>query len=120
MNYNKIKELQQQKKVSNRKIAKAIGMSDVGYGKMLENNSCDVETLEAIATFFKIPVSYFFDNEDLNQLQEKVENYKITRIDCIECIKKQKTIDELTLERDALRVELIELYREKKSPGKCG
>lgn len=88
MNYNKIIELQQQKKVSNRKLAETIGMSDVGYGKMLANESCDVRTLEAIAKFFKVPINYFFEN---------FQNDYNPECDCNE---KQKKINELTAERD--------------------
>lgn len=96
MKYNKIVELQKQKKVSNRKIAESIGMSDVGFGKMLTNESCDVRTLEAIAKFFKVPVSYFFEDfsNDINQ-------------DC-DCEEKQRKIEELTAERDSYMRKYIE------------
>lgn len=99
MNYNKIKILQEQEKVSNRKIAKEIGMSDVGYGKMLDKKSCDVATLEAIARFFKVSVSYFFDEDekqpDVNEL-------------CPDCNQKQKEIDKLKEENTEIKNKYIE------------
>ncbi len=90
LNYKKIKELQLQKKVSNRKISKSIGMTDVGYGKMLDNKTCDVATLEAIARFFKVPVKYFFEEVELVcELNDPEIEYYI----CENCIEKQKKLD---------------------------
>jgi transcriptional regulator with XRE-family HTH domain len=99
LNYSKIKILQEQNKVSNRKIAKVISMSDVGYGKMLEKKSCDVATLEAIARFFKVPVAYFFDEN---------EKPLDTSEPCLDCKQKQKEIDELKEENIEIKNKYIE------------
>lgn len=93
MNYNKIKELQEQNKVSNREISKKIGMSDVGYGKMLDKKTCDVATLESIADFFKVSVCEFFENEDPEQLKNKDKQNEL----CLDCEKKQEEIDRLNV-----------------------
>jgi transcriptional regulator with XRE-family HTH domain len=99
LNYSKIKILQEQNKVSNRKIAKVIGMSDVGYGKMLEKKSCDVATLEAIARFFKVPVAYFFYEN---------ENPPDTSEPCSDCNQKQKEIDKLKEDNIEIKNKYIE------------
>ncbi len=129
MHYNKIRLLQEREKVSNRKIARAIGMSDVGYAKMLEKESCDVTTIEAIANFFKLPVSYFFDVEIEKAQTKKTLREDNTRItECIECKEKQKRIEEqkeeirkLRNEKEILKDELLDCYRRSDNNAKnCG
>lgn len=63
MNYSKLRQLQKMNKISNREISVVVGLTDTGYGKMLENETCTVSTLEKIANYFKVPVSYFFDEQ---------------------------------------------------------
>jgi transcriptional regulator with XRE-family HTH domain len=80
MNYSKIRQLQKMNKVSNREISVVVGLTDTGYGKMLENETCTVSTLEKIATYFKVPVSYFFDLEEKPQAYKPIE----TKVDVAE------------------------------------
>ena len=84
-------------------------MSDTGYAKMMANQSCDVATLEAIAKYFKVPVSYFFEDEKYeNEIFEPETGYK----HCKECsIKLQKIneLQELLLKKDN---ELIDSQRD--------
>ena len=52
IDHSKIKEMQVQRKLSNRKFARMIKMSDTGYAKMIENKTCKMEKLKTIADFF--------------------------------------------------------------------
>ncbi len=117
MNYRKIRKLQEITKVSNRKIAKYLQMSDVGYGKMLDNETCTVATLEAIASFFKKPVSYFFDEKLSNEEKSSIINHgptspyikKCENPDCIKIVKeKDRIINDLRLTNDLLKEKLEE------------
>lgn len=108
MNYSKIDNLRLQKKVSIRLFSKAIGMSGPGYAKMIANQSCDVATLEAIAKYYKVPVSYFFEDETGdNEILEPETKYK----HCKECaikLEKISELQELLLKKDN---ELIDSQR---------
>ena len=116
MDYSKIKYLQRSNKVSEVGMGDILGISGPGFTKMMINKTCTVEYLEKIADHFKKPITYFFDREEkANEVSEPGIKY----FNCPECIKKQKTIDELTTERDLLRVELLEIYRSKKGQD-CG
>jgi len=100
LNYNKLEILREQKKVNKRKIAKQINMSDVGYAKMIENKSCDVATLEAIANYFKVPITYFFDKDENEvNLGEPEEKYN----SCPNCKLKQAEINRLKADNEVLQ-----------------
>lgn len=62
-NLLKIKGLLKENKMSLRKLAADVGITEQGLQKLIRENSTKVDTLEAIARIFKVPVSYFFDNE---------------------------------------------------------
>lgn len=121
LNYSKIAQLQKQNKVSNRKISRHLGMSDVGFAKMIENETCTVSTLEAIAGFFNKSVDYFFDREEKEVTVgvDQATEPRITTYSCSDCISKQKEIDALRSALEA-KEELLEMYRDKKNEGKCG
>lgn len=95
MDYNKIWSLINKDESSKRFMAKAIGMSPFGFNKMMENQTMTVQKLEVIAQHFNKPMAYFFDTDDrVVTLSEQ----KVTEYNCLNCIEKQKRIEDLTRE----------------------
>lgn len=89
MNYNKLKELQIDTKVSVEDMAVIAEMSKVGYEKMLKRKTCTVEKLELIAKHFNVPVSYFFDEtgakpgqrvDEMRVVEELQGKYEILQV----------------------------------------
>lgn len=64
MNYNRIRDLLKQTKVDRTDFYQYVGMSEVGFNKMMRVESCKVSTLEAIAEYFNKPIEYFFYTEN--------------------------------------------------------
>lgn len=98
VNYNRIRELRYQNKVTEEELAAAIGLSIGGYQKMMKLETCTVSRLETIADFFKVPVTYFFE-EDLpsnyDPRAEKKQTVKEKRgsyLNCKDCAEKDRTI----------------------------
>jgi transcriptional regulator with XRE-family HTH domain len=63
LKYNKLEDLQKKNKVSDRKVAEYLGMTGVGYRKMILNETCTVDTLERLAHYYHLSAKYFFDEE---------------------------------------------------------
>lgn len=72
MYINKIKMLLKDKKVNLYELADAIGMSRQGFAKTLEGNSLKVSTLESIAKYFNLPITYFFEERQYDKSQESI------------------------------------------------
>lgn len=70
MKYSKIEDLRISNKISIRKMARELEMSDSGYSRMIENETCSVSVLERIANYFKLPITYFFDEKELKVYAE--------------------------------------------------
>jgi transcriptional regulator with XRE-family HTH domain len=102
LDYSKIRYLQSKHGLSDRAMAKKIGMSNTGYVKMINNHSCSVETLVYISEVFKKPLLYFFEG-DTENYSEDPDNV----LSCPECQKKNNRINELKLELDNLRLKYI-------------
>jgi len=114
IDHSKIKEMQVQRKLSNRKFARMIKMSDTGYAKMIENKTCKMEKLKTIADFFELPVSYFLKENKSDTVSEPSISY----FSCQDCVEKQKRINELIVERDMYMkkyIDCLEDLQEKKS-----
>jgi transcriptional regulator with XRE-family HTH domain len=99
MNYKKLTDLVSEENLSDNKIARVMDMTGTGYRDMLKNKSMKVDTLEKVARHFKVPVSYFFD-EDVTELEEPKAEYK--KNCCELCKEKDKQI--------ALYEKLISVY----------
>ena len=118
MDYSKIIEIQKETKVSNREIAKYLKMSGVGYGKMLDNHTCTVATLEAIATYFKKDITYFFikdkvvypeNHPDLDIINDKPISPKYKKCTDPECIEDREILES----KIKLQNKVIDLLEEK-------
>lgn len=55
-----LKRLIKEKGITMTDVINSVGMSQAGFYKMLNSNSVKVETLEKIAAFFNVDISYFF------------------------------------------------------------
>lgn len=54
------------KKITVRKLASEIQVSEVGLHNMLKSGSMKVDTLAKIADFLEVPLSYFFEDSEKN------------------------------------------------------
>lgn len=77
---NKIEVLKKQHKCSNLEIAQYCEMSRGGYETMLKNGDMKISTLQKIAEFFKVPISYFFNDELMNTNEKDKEIDKFVNI----------------------------------------
>jgi len=62
---NRIKLISEQNKLSIRKLCSELGITEVGFAKMFKNDSLKVATLDKIAKYFNVPVSYFFEEGEV-------------------------------------------------------
>jgi len=73
VNYNKLKELLSEKKITVAQLAEKIGMSKGGLYSAISNETLSVNMLEKISEVLEVPATYFFDGgilsvEELNNL----------------------------------------------------
>ena len=62
MNYNKIKELADLRKIKMTELSDKIGLSKTGLYKTISNTSMKVDTLEAISKELGVSITHFFDD----------------------------------------------------------
>lgn len=63
MKYHIIKPLLEEKKISIKKIAKDIGVSEQGFHKFIREQNMKVKVLEKLAKELELPISHFFDED---------------------------------------------------------
>jgi hypothetical protein len=107
MNYSKLRLLHARTQLSDVKFARSIGMTDHGYRKMLDNQTCTVERLETICKVYNIPVAQFFD-ETSNIVSEPTMPYG----DCRECLRKDGIIETLKDQLQEKEKKIEQLNRE--------
>jgi len=61
---NRIRNLLDDKKLTIREFAEKIGMSEPGIHNMFRSHDMKVSTLQKIADYFDVPITYFFDDLD--------------------------------------------------------
>ncbi len=110
MDFNKLEQLKKLKKISYEELSIQIGMSKNGLNKAVNNKEVKVSTLEKLANYFGVPISYFFDS--------KAEIQNSNSISCHNCEQLQKLVDSQGRHIERLEVEL-EQYRkhEKRKTG---
>jgi len=59
---NKIEILRKQKKVTQQELAEGCGFTRNGFSKMIEIADPKVSTIQAIADYFNVPITYFFED----------------------------------------------------------
>jgi len=61
---NKIRRLIDDNNLTIKRFAKKIGVSEPGIHNMFRSHDMKVSTLQKIADYFEVPVTYFFDDDD--------------------------------------------------------
>lgn len=115
MNYKKLIDLVKEENLSDNKIARVMDMSGTGYRDMLKNKSMKVDTLEKVANHFKVPVSYFFEDQPgaiAELVHEPKAAYKNTG--CYHCAEKERLIAQLE-NRIADKEQMINLLCKKET-----
>ena len=69
MNYKKINNLINESKLSKQEISNQCGFSRPTLDAVLKCADVKVSTITALSAFFKVPVSYFFD-EDMGHINQ--------------------------------------------------
>ncbi|WP_372775616.1 hypothetical protein [Mangrovibacterium sp.] len=93
LNYNKIDSTINFQRTPKTAIAEHLGIPESTLRSRLERKNLTPDDVEAFADFFSKPIAFFFDKEE-NEVNEKPETYKLKIINCPECIKKQKELDD--------------------------
>ncbi len=81
-NLKKIKMLCYDRNITMDELAKSVGITHQGLGKIIRDSSTRVDTLEKIAKCLKVPISYFFDESietivaGENQYLKEIESLK--------------------------------------------
>ena len=60
---NKIRKLIDDRNLTVKKFAEKIGVSEPGIHNILRSHDMKVSTLQKIADFFEVPITYFFDDD---------------------------------------------------------
>jgi len=110
MNYNKIRDLMKEKKVTAAFLSRKIKMSVLGFNKSLSNESMKIEVLEKIALILEVPVSYFFD-EVLSPKEAQTDTLIHTLTTELETLKKELQLLKIVVENQNF---LIQTLREQK------
>ena len=66
MNINAIKILCNENKTSLKDLAIEIGISEQGLHGIIRNGDMKVSTLQAIADYFQVPITFFFEDGEPN------------------------------------------------------
>ena len=109
MNYNKIRLLTKERKLSIRKLCVQAGITDVGFRKMTEKNTMKIETLEKIAKALDVSPVYFFDTDgkpEDYQVKDKPGDYE--RMEPVNLKRENELLKELIKEKD----KRLKLYEE--------
>ncbi len=84
LHIRKLAELQKHNKVSQEKMANIIGVSRNGYQKKLvAEKSFFIEELQAIADYFGISITYFFEEERESTINNGIEKQVEILLDVI-------------------------------------
>lgn len=111
-----IRELCSQKHITLKKLANEINVTENGLQAIFKNNTTSIDTLLKIANYFKVPVGYFFTDDNtstMNAVGEPETKYN-TDCNCDELkstlATKNQIIEELQFNYNALKltVELLE------------
>jgi len=76
-NLQLIKPLLDKNNLSVDQFAEKIGLKRGAVYNLIAENSTKIETLEKIAKVLDVPISYFFNETEQNEYQEKVNSNKI-------------------------------------------
>src|SRR5690242_10012380 len=67
MDYNRLKDLLKERKISVKKLAELIGMSEAGLYQSMKNDTMTIKVLESISEILRVPMRVFWENCDISQ-----------------------------------------------------
>lgn len=72
-NFKIINDLLVKRKIAKKELCESIGISYTALSDLIERNSTKTDIIEKIAKFFNVPVSTFFDDQNIefDQVLEK-------------------------------------------------
>jgi transcriptional regulator with XRE-family HTH domain len=79
-NLSKIRYLMEQKNIKVSDLCGKLNITRQQLYHIIKSNTTSINTLENIAKEFKVPISYFFD-DDTNEVQEPPGEYKNVSVD---------------------------------------
>jgi len=92
MNFNKIKELCEERKMTIPMLASKIGISEPGLYQAFRNKSMKVDILEKIAEALIVPIWTFFDLDPETPLKAKLEKLRKENTELQETVESQKKL----------------------------
>lgn len=111
--FRKIGELAKKRGISVSKAMRGIDISESSYYSMKERNNISVETLEKIALFFEVPITYFFIDGDLPAASVEAAAGKERLLPTHPTEKKSKGFQKLLALREMLAKKNEEFERER-------
>lgn len=111
MDYNKLWSLINKENLSKRAAAKVANMSPYGFNMMMERKTMSVETLELLAKHFGVPVNYFFEEEEQQDLLNDPESEYSDKSDCDVCRDKDVEIRLLNRQMKEKEEKIYELQK---------
>ena len=72
MNLDKIKQIAEKKGISIRKLAEVIEKTEQGLHSAIRNNTLKSIDLEKIAQILEVPISYFFEEGENQEISKKI------------------------------------------------
>ena len=119
LNYNKIESILNFHKNGRRELSEYLKMPQSTFYDKLKKKNLTPDDVYGIAQYFNKPIGYFFDESEAYAIAggnpDISEDIKITPYNCMECINKEKKLNEQDQKIKDLQDELLELYRAKKA-----
>jgi len=119
LNYNKIESSINFKRTPKTAIAEFLKIAESTFRNRLRSKNLTPNDVYGIAQYFNKPIGYFFDESEAYAIAggnpDISEDIKITPYNCMECINKEKKLNEQDQKIKDLQDELLELYRAKKA-----
>ncbi len=114
INLQKIRDLCKKNRITLKRLAEDIEMTDAGVQYILNNNTTSLDNLYKIASYFKVHIGYFFDEEpesisSINQVANGHGNKQSIEID-----QQYKKIMRLEFQIDSLKDEVKALKEQLK------
>ncbi len=74
MNISRLKKLIEKKRITQKEIAKYIGLSENAFSTALKKGDFKISMLEKICEYINVPVSYFFEEESGTSPNKQITN----------------------------------------------
>lgn len=103
VNLQQIRTIAVQKKITIRRLAQEVGITEQGLQSIIRNNTTTTDNLEKISKVLLVPVSTFFDETE-NIVSDSKSNYESNR-------NNNSTISELVRQNGALQQQVSDLIK---------